>query len=479
MGDERELNRLNNWLMDWNYQNLPYKGANWKCGQEASIRLMHLCLGALILKQTNKPSETLIKLIFLHLIRIESTLNYALSLDNNHGTSEAAALFIGGIWLKKLGYKSGNKWSNLGRAYLEILAQRLIEEDGSFSQYSLNYHRLFLDTFCIVEIWRKHIGAAQMSNMWYNKSRVATDWLFNMINKWNGDGPNLGANDGALLLPLTNSDYRDFRPTVQMASVLFYNKKAYKKNGPWNEQLRWLEVDVPDENINYNNYNSKIMNNGGYCILRHYKTMVMLRFPRFRFRPSHADALHVDLWYKNINLLSDAGSFSYNTEKKWLDYFSSSKSHNTVEFDDRDQMPKLSRFLYGNWIKTNITKELSVNKNSVSITRGYKDSKGAQHTRSIFLEKNLLKVVDEVSGFKNKALLRWRLDKDKWKLFDTTLQNIDNSKKIVFKSDVQISNIQLVTGWNSLYYQNMKEIPVLELEINDFGKITTEYYWSL
>ena len=32
---------------------------------------------------------------------------------------------------------------------------QLIGRDGSFSQYSLNYHRLMLDTFCIVEIWRQ------------------------------------------------------------------------------------------------------------------------------------------------------------------------------------------------------------------------------------------------------------------------------------------------------------------------------------
>ena len=67
---------------------------------------------------------------------------------------------------------------------------------------------------------------------------------------------------------------------------------------------------------------------------------------RFRFRPSQADAMHVDLWVKDQNLLSDAGTYSYNTDARWLKYFPGTQSHNTVQFDDRDQMPRLGRFLF-------------------------------------------------------------------------------------------------------------------------------------
>jgi len=39
--------------------------------------------------------------------------------------------------------------------------------------------------------------------------------------------------------------------------------------------------------------------------------MALLRYPRFRFRPSHADVLHVDLWVDAVNVLRDGGTFSY------------------------------------------------------------------------------------------------------------------------------------------------------------------------
>ena len=43
-----EIERLNNWLSDWSVKNPPYMGINWKCAQEASIRVMHLIASAWI-----------------------------------------------------------------------------------------------------------------------------------------------------------------------------------------------------------------------------------------------------------------------------------------------------------------------------------------------------------------------------------------------------------------------------------------------
>ena len=77
-GDMNELDRLNNWLHDWIIKNPPYMGVNW-CGQEASIRVMHLAIAASILKQDQYPAESLKKLIEIHLRRINSTMGYAIA----------------------------------------------------------------------------------------------------------------------------------------------------------------------------------------------------------------------------------------------------------------------------------------------------------------------------------------------------------------------------------------------------------------
>jgi hypothetical protein len=230
-GDAAAHERLERWLADWCERNPPYRGPNWKCGQEASMRVMHLAMAAVMLGQVDSVAPGLLELVRLHLQRIEPTLRYAMAQDNNHGTSEAAALFIGGSWLSRKGVAAGARWAALGRKWLENRAARLITLDGTFSQYSVTYHRVMLDTFCMVEVWRRRLALAAFSGQMAVFMQAATRWLYVMTRPENGDAPNLGANDGARLLQLTDTDYRDFRPSVQLAAALFWGQARVRGRG--------------------------------------------------------------------------------------------------------------------------------------------------------------------------------------------------------------------------------------------------------
>ncbi|SEO25604.1 heparinase II/III-family protein [Pseudomonas sp. NFACC39-1] len=474
-GEDDSLVRLNRWLADWCEQNKPYKGVNWKCGQEASIRVMHLAMAAIILEQIDEPCKSLLDLIALHLKRIEPTIDYAIAQDNNHGTSEAAALYIGGSWLKAQGIPEGGRWLRLGRKWLENRAARLIGVDGSFSQYSLNYHRVLLDTFCMVEVWRRQLQLPQFSPKWYTRSLAASEWLRAMINPLNGDGPNLGANDGARLLQLTDTDYRDFRPTVQLAMALFADVRAYADEGSWNLPLRWLGLELPQTIAP--SPDSRLFHDGGFAVLRRGSAMAMLRYPRFRFRPSQADALHVDLWLSGRNLLRDAGTYSYNTDVQWLNYFPGTASHNTVQFDDRDQMPRLSRFLFGDWLRTSCMEPLSEVGDTITFVVGYQDGRKARHQRDVRLTENTLRVIDKIEGFAKKAVLRWRLEPGEWRVEGYSLCNGDHT--LTLKASMPIARFELVEGWESRYYLGKEQTPVLEIEVHQPGSLITEYRWVL
>lgn len=474
-GETESLDRLNGWLADWCKQNAPYKGPNWKCGQEASIRVMHLAMAALILGQAEASASDLLALVRLHLQRIAPTISYAVAQDNNHGTSEAAALFIGGSWLLSQGMVEGARWQQLGHKWLENRAARLICSDGSFSQYSLNYHRVMLDTFCMVEVWRRHLDLPRFSARWYARSLAAVQWQHTMVNAETGDGPNLGANDGARLLQLTNTDYRDFRPSVQLAMALFANARAYAEEGTWNLSLSWLGLELPQAVADQPA--SQLFDDGGFAVLRRGTAMAMLRYPRFRFRPSQADALHADLWLGGRNLLRDAGTYSYNTDPLWLEYFPGTASHNTVQFDDRDQMPRLGRFLFGDWLKTSYIEPLHEQDGVATFTAGYSDGQKACHKRHIRLSANALQVVDQVDGFKHKAVLRWRLEPGQWRIEGSSLSNGEHALEV--RATMPIVRSELLQGWESRYYLEKKQVPVLEIEVHQPGVLTTEYRWVL
>lgn len=479
-GDSAALTRLNDWLSDWCAHNPPYCGPNWKCGQEASIRIMHLAMAAQILGQAQQITPGLRDLVHLHLKRIAPTIQYAMAQDNNHGTSEAAALFIGGSWLASIGgVAEGERWEQGGRRWLENLAVRLIGVNGSFSQYSLNYHRMMLDTFCIAEVWRRHMARPAFSTRFDERARAAAQWLYRMLSPVNGEGPNVGANDGARLLQLTDSAYRDYRPSVQLAMALFADQRAYAAEGPWSYPLHWLDVQMPQ--VQAPQPASHVADDGGFAVLRCEKAMAMLRYPRFRFRPSQADALHLDLWLEGNNLLSDAGSYSYNTEEQWLIYFGGTASHNTVQFDDRDQMPRLSRFLFGDWLKTADIELLTQDAKGTHFSAGYCDSHRASHRRRISLCESHLTVVDEVAGFARKGVLRWRLAAGDWRLDGLCLTNIngDGAHVLTVEASMPVVRCELVQGWASRHYLEKTPVPVLEIEIQQPGTLTTEYHWSL
>lgn len=474
-GSDVALKKLNVWLENWFEHNPPYFGPNWKCGQEASIRVMHLAMAALLLGQAKQSSAALLDTVELHLKRIEPTIRYAMAQDNNHGTSEAAALYIGGSWLALQGRDSGLNWQELGVKWLENRAKRLIGVQGSFSQYSLNYHRVMLDTLCMVETWRKHCELSLFSKVFYQRAQAATDWLFHLIDPKTGDGPNLGANDGARLVQLTATDYRDYRPTVQLAMVLFAQQRSYAADADFNLPAQWLGIALPKEIAVP--AATKLFDDGGFAVLRNGTAMAMLRYPRFRFRPVQADALHVDLWLDGLNYLRDAGSYSYNTSPELQNYFPGTSSHNTIEFDGRDQMPRISRFLFGAWLKTNTLQPISDHADSQQVGASYIDGQGANHQRHLTLNNTALQVQDKLSGFKEKAVLRWRLAPGEWRVEGRSITNGEH--RLAITSDIPITRFELIQGWESRYYLQKTNTPVLEVEVHQPGSINTNYCWVI
>lgn len=470
--------QLNQWLTDWTQKNPPYKGVNWKCGQEASIRVMHLICAANITGAISAPPTGLLQLIELHLQRIAPTMNYAVAQDNNHGTSEAAALFVGGMFLAKNGVAAGEKWSKLGRKWLENRVRRLVAKDGTFSQYSVNYHRVMLDTLAFAETVRRWLAAPVFSSKFYDRARAATNWLAAMTVRSSGDAPNIGANDGARLFALTDTDYRDYRPSLIWAYNVFDGSSPVSYFDGADEAatiIDWLNLEPTNKVTDLPDHLHCA--EGGFAVLTATNAKAVIHYPRFRFRPSQNDLLHVDLWVNNENLLRDAGTYSYNCEEPWQSYFPSTAAHNTVQFDNREQMPRLSRFLLGAWPKArDVVFDARDDADVQRFSCAYRDYLGATHARDIRLCAERLTITDKVSGFREKAVTRYRLSPQRNWLIKGNIVT-DGRHTLTFLSDVKIEKIEIVEGWESRYYFQKSQVPVVEVTLTDPGSLTMEYQW--
>ncbi len=168
--------------------------------------------------------------------RIEGNIGYALSQRNNHGIIEAVGLWTIGLLFPEL--RKAEQWREKGRRYLEEQGKSLIYEDGSFSQHSVNYHRLMLHGY----LWSLRLGDLNghaFSDDLKGRVKRAGEWLNHIRDDVTGQVPNYGQNDGALILPLNNCDYLDFRPVVQAANYYFAGERLFEA-GSWDEDLLWL-----------------------------------------------------------------------------------------------------------------------------------------------------------------------------------------------------------------------------------------------
>jgi hypothetical protein len=478
-GDRSAADRAEYWLQDWISNNPQYRGINWACGQEAAIRLMNLALSALILDTWRSPSPAMKWLIEAHARRIQPTLSYAIGQDNNHGTTEACALFIVGTWGKVWTMPGAEQIARTGRKWLNDRALRIIQPDGSPAQYSTTYHRANLEAFCMAGLW-----SMRTENKGLGKNETArviegARWLHSITDPETGDAPNIGANDGSNLFNVPASTYRDFRPTVAMAAALFDCSRPW----PNYDDPRLAELYIPVGTSFWKDAASTDSCDGGFALLRKEKAIALLRYPRFKFRPSQSDLLHVDLWVEGKNILRDAGTYSYNTDPQWISYFGGCASHNTVQFDGRDQMPRLGRFLLGDWPTTEYLQPLQDDGQTAQFAASYCDSKGARHRRKVCLQYAALQVKDEVQGFAHSAVLRWRLMPGDWRL-EQTVEGASlklGAEALVtlrVSASVPITRCELVQGWESLHYLEKTPLSVLEVEVREAGTLITEVLWT-
>lgn len=350
-GDERYPERFWQLLESFRSENPPNLGPNWKCGQETSLRVMAWCFALYGFRDagatTPQRVADLAQMIAFSGKRVESTLGYALSQRNNHGVSEGMGLWTIGALFPEL--RDAARWRKKGRKVLEDLARSLIYDDGGFSQQSTNYHRVMLHDY----LWSMRLAdilADPFSQVMRDRVGKATDLLYQLQVGENGRVPNYGANDGALIMPLSSSDYSDFRPVVTACRYLFTGMRTFD-NGPSDEDLLWVfgpealdaEKSAPQRR--------DIATDSGYLTLRSGSGFAFSRVPEtFVDRPSHADILAVDLWWRGVNIALDPGTYSYNAPAPWRNGLEGTSVHNTVSVDGQDQMSKAGRFMWAPWL---------------------------------------------------------------------------------------------------------------------------------
>jgi hypothetical protein len=440
-------------IEDWIEKNPINQGPNYKCSQEITIRVFNWLFILYYYKNSINLTESrfsnIINSIYWQCKHVYNNINFSrIAVRNNHAISETLGIYTFGILFPF--FNESKNWKLNGRKWLEKEIAYQIYTDGTFLQFSMNYHRVVVQLLTYA-IQINKLNDIPFDPTFYHRVNKSIVFLYNCMNKLNGNLPNYGANDGAIFFKLCTQDYRDYRPQLESLTCSMSHKWTLTNN----EEKYWFGIKdsniIKDDLININ----KHVNNfpiGGYYLFRDSldNSLTFIRCGNHKDRPSQADNLHIDIWVNDQNILRDAGSYKYNTDQKYLNYFASTKAHNSLTIDHKDQMLKGDRFIWYYWSQKKFAELIEHEdfyyfKGTIN-SFTYLD-KNFKHTRIIKKKKGVLswEIIDEVETSLNAPIQQY------WHPSEYFIENYYLDSKDEFGNNLNI--ISEEGFYSSLYGQ--------------------------
>lgn len=467
-GDEKYAKEFVDEFRDWVKKNPPEIGVNWVSSLEIAIRLISWTFGFYFFLDSKYFDEGFLrdylKSIFIAARHIEKNLNLSrYCIANDHLIGEASVLFLVGTLFPE--FKRAKKWQKTGGQILWPELKRQVFSDGVYFLYSVNYQRFVMEWYLMA------VKIAELNNIKVPaevKSRLEkmNQFIASLMSN-QGIPPVLGENDGSKLLKF-GYRFNDFRIILEDISMLIKEKPAFDNNLVFEETF-WLFGPEYLENKKRNHFlpisQKEKFPEGGYYILTRGDDKLIFHCGNSRNGYGQTDMLHFDLMIGDEYVLLDNGTYLYNAEKKWRDYFKGTKSHNTIVVDDLDQMINWRKF---KWLRPTKARLIKFTKtpNGGEIEGGHygytRLKNPVIHNRKIFWEENKITITDTLQGKGvHKLDLYFHFPKSDYDFDEKTgILNLKIKEKIIkatpknqdFKSEVKIGSENPISGWSSPEY---------------------------
>lgn len=373
------------------------QGPNYRCSQEISLRILNWTLALYYYKDSSELTEarfkTIMNAIYRQLHHVYHHIDFSrIAVRNNHAITETLMLYLSGLLFPFM--PETKQWSKKGKQWFEEEVAYQVYDDGTFLQFSMNYHRVAVQLLT----WGLRISALhkdKLAPVVKERAAASLKFLDSCMDPVSGQLPNYGNNDGALFFKWTEDDYRVYTSQLNdLRAVLYGEVTQQQESQGWYglENLKTVDNTIPTMNR---------FEKSGYYILQEEDVKTFIRCGGYKDRPSQSDNLHLDLWKEGINYLWDTGTYKYNTDKELVDYFTGCEGHNTLTVAGENQMLRGSRFIWFYWVKK-VKATISEQKDNFEfegeITAFQHLKKGIKHHRTVIKKKGIFhwKITDEV-----------------------------------------------------------------------------------
>jgi hypothetical protein len=349
-GDEAYAETFVSSVTDWLRENPVGIGINWSSSLEVSFRTIAWCWSLVLFARSRALTAPFLAQTLsgleAHARHVEKYLSYYYS-PNTHLTGEALGLVYVGTLLPELG--RARRFRRLGARILEAEAARQVLRDGVYFEQSTCYERYTVEILLHYLILARTIGEGAGESVGEAVCRML-DFLL-CLQGANGSAPAIGDSDGGFLLPLSQREPDDLRGVFSAGAALFGRDDYAWASGGLAPEIPWL-LGVPGVKAfdallpsPPRSGPSHLFPEGGYAVMSSGWARDAHRIV-FDVGPlgcpvssghGHADLLSVQCTSFGEPILVDPGTYTYTAEREWRDHFRSTRAHNTVTVDGKDQ----------------------------------------------------------------------------------------------------------------------------------------------
>jgi hypothetical protein len=345
------LSQIDSWL-----QQCPFGiGMHWRSPLELAIRAINWVWTIDLIRPSGvlagEAAARVLNGLHLHLWDIQRKYSRGSS-ANNHRIGEAAALFIATTCLP--GLKSAGTWAEESRRILEEEITAQTYEDGGSREQAFSYHMFVLQFLMLAAVSARR-AAKPLSAGFHARLGRMLEFVAGLIE--GGPAPAFGDSDDGYVIDL--GDDRDPRGWLSAGASLLDRPDLALDAGSFGDTAHWLLGRTAPSSAAAcgGRLAPRAFPHSGYYLLqcgaRGERGAISIVFDcgELGFGPlaahGHADALAFTLRIGGHEVLVDPGTYDYFRFPEWRDYFRSTRAHNTIAVDGRDQSVMLGPFMWG------------------------------------------------------------------------------------------------------------------------------------
>jgi hypothetical protein len=484
-------------INDWMNKNPVGIGLGWCDALNVSFRNISWIWTLELLKNSKAYNQYFSKIIgnlVFHARYIKKNLSFR-EFPNNHLVGEAFGLFLLALFLNPL--KESKKYLEISKAILE---REIIDQtypDGGNKEHAFLYARLSADFFLQAYI----IGTKnniQFSQSYVDRLKKMFDFFLETLTP-DFFMPSIGDSEDCMADRLSEVSKKNPIPLLATLSLLFKEEIVDFIEEMPEESFFLLGKDACNK---FNKakrtkkvFSSTLLPDTGLCIMRsgNLKNGLLLFFdvgPQGLGHSGHghSDSLNIVVYAHGKNILVDPGTYIYNFNHDWRNYFKGTSAHNTIMVDRQDQAVPFSYAESFGWKEKadgHLSKWFAGKEYDCAsgFHKGYMRLKeGILHNRSIFFNKKqgYWFILDTLEG-KGEHLFelfyhlhpKMKIDKHQDNSFIATFDDGCGVKIILInpndtKGEIIIGATDPIQGWFSSEYNSKEKSPVI-----NYSKITS------